>query len=79
MTRIAELEAEIQSLKDRRAAVEAEADRAHDFDIIDAAMQASDDLSDEIGRLRRELDEIQDIVSMRERARDQAYGQWATR
>ncbi len=78
MTRIDELEAEIEALKDRRAAVEAEADRAHDYEIIEAAFVTSDELSNQIAVLTRELDELNDIGLMRENARDRAWHQGRT-
>ena len=78
MTRITDLEAEIEILKDRRAAVEFEAERANDLDIMEAALEAIDALSNEIAALRRELDEINDIASMREAAHDRVYGRWQT-
>ncbi len=73
IARADELEAEIEALKVRRAAVEAEAERAWDFDILDAALQASDDLSDQIGQLRRELDKLQDTAAMLQKRRDRAW------
>ncbi len=78
MTRIDEMEAEIEALKDRRAAIEAEADRAHDYEIIEAAFIASDELSNQIAALRREIDEINDMAAMNEAYRDRAYGRWQT-
>ena len=78
MSRVADLEAEIETLKDRRAAVEAEAERAWDIDIMEAALQASDDLSNQIAALRRELDELNDMASMRGTARDRAWHQGRT-
>ncbi len=77
MTRIADLEAEIEALKDRRAAIEFEAERANDL-IMEAALQAIDALSNKIAALRRELDELNDMASMREAAHDRVYGRWQT-
>jgi len=73
MTRIADLEAEIDVLRDRRAALEEQAERAQDIDIMEVALQARDDITDEICALQRELDDLSDAAAMRQMRRDRAW------
>ncbi len=77
IARADELEAEIELLKDRRASLEQYAS-AVPHDREEALWQRHDDLGDEIGRLRRELDELQDMSAMSENARDRAWHQGRT-
>ncbi len=63
----AEIEQEIAFKRDQIARLRPQAD---------AIDQAIDDLSDEIAALQSELDDEQDIGSMRETARDRAWHRW---
>jgi hypothetical protein len=77
MSRIIELEVEIERLLDHRDALETEAQRP-DCVERDAVWQYIDHLTSEIVEMRRELDRLQDEEAMRESAGLRAWHQGRT-
>lgn len=80
MSRIADLEAELADREKTRAEIGLLLDATPvEAPAWERYAQAHDQLSDEIGGLRRELFDLEGDAAMREAASDRAFAQWTTR